>query len=110
MVNEPYAYAPEAKAACLSGGDRPSLRALGAVPSADGRTSLVAEYSLPADLPASLEVFDAGGLRVGVVAQGRLPRGVHAGAWKPGRLTPGDYWFRLRVGGADLLRKVALPA
>jgi Domain of unknown function (DUF362) len=110
MVNEPYAYAPEAKAACLSGGDRPSLRALGGVPSSDGRASLVAEYGLPADLPASLEVFDSWGQRVGVVARGRLPRGVHAGSWNPGRLAAGEYWFRLQAGGTELLRKVALTA
>jgi hypothetical protein len=108
MVDEPYAYAPESKAACLSGGDRPSLRSLGRVPGADGRASLVAEYGLPADGPASLEVFDSWGQRVGVVAQGRLPRGVHAGSWNPGRLAAGDYWFRLQAGGLDLLRKAVL--
>ncbi len=108
MVNEPYAYAPETKAACLSGGDRPSLRALGRVPSPDGRASLVAEYGLPAEGPASLEVFDSRGQRVGVVAQGRLPRGVHAGSWNPGRLAAGEYWLRLQAGGVDLLRKVIL--
>lgn len=110
MVDEPYVYAPEPKAACLSGGERPSLRALGQVPSADGRASLVTEYGLPADVPASLEVYDSRGLRVGVVAGGRLARGVHAGTWCPGRLAPGDYWFRLRADGADLLRKAVLPA
>ena len=108
MVNEPYAYAPETKAACLSGGDRPSLRALGRVPAADGRASFVAEYGLPTDGPASLEVFDAWGQRVGVVAQGRLPRGVHAGSWSPGRLAAGEYWLRLQAGGVDLLRKATL--
>jgi uncharacterized protein (DUF362 family) len=106
MVNEPYTYAPETKAACLSGGDRPSLRTLGRVPGADGR--LVAEYGLPADGPASLEVFDSWGQRVGVVAQGRLRRGVHAGSWSPGRLAAGEYWFRLQAGGVDLLRKAIL--
>jgi hypothetical protein len=110
MVNEPYAYAPEAKAACLSGGERPSLRALGGVPSADGRASLVAEYGLPADLPASLEVFDSWGQRVGVVAQGHLPRGFHAGSWNPGRLAAGEYWFRLQAGGAELLHKAVVRA
>jgi hypothetical protein len=108
MVNEPYAYPPEAKAACLTGGDRPRLRALGELPSAAGRTSLVAEYGLPAEGPASLEVFDSWGQRIGVVARGRLARGIHAGAWSPGPLAPGDYWFRLQAGGADLLRKVTL--
>ncbi len=29
LCDQPFAYAPETKAACLSGGDRPSLRALG---------------------------------------------------------------------------------
>ncbi|HSD27088.1 MAG TPA: DUF362 domain-containing protein [Vicinamibacteria bacterium] len=108
MVDEPFAYAPEAKAACLSGGDRPSLRALGTVPSARGRTSLVAEYGLPADLPASVDVYDSWGQRVGVVAQGRLSRGIHAAAWDAGRLSPGDYWFRLQADGTDLLRKASL--
>ncbi|HSD65954.1 MAG TPA: hypothetical protein VLF95_04595, partial [Vicinamibacteria bacterium] len=105
MVNEPCSYAPEAKAACLSGGDRPALRALGGAPAATGRTSLVAEFALPADAPASLEVYDSWGQRVGVVARGRLPRGVHAAAWSPGRRGPGEYWFRLQSDGADLLRK-----
>jgi len=108
MVNEPCTYSPEAKAACLSGGDRPILRALGRVPSTNGRASLVAEYGLPADGPASLEVFDSGGQRVGVVARGLLPRGVHAGAWNPGGLPPGEYWFRLQAGGVDLLNKAAM--
>jgi hypothetical protein len=110
MVNEPYAYAPEAKAACLSGGERPSLRALGQFPSADGRASLAAEYGLPAEASASLEVYDSWGQRVGVVARGRLARGVHAASWIPGRMAPGEYWFRLQAGGVDLLRKVILPA
>jgi hypothetical protein len=108
MVDEPYAYAPEAKAACLSGGERPSLRALGAVPFADGRTSLVAEYGLPDALPASLEVYDSWGQRVGVVARGRLARGVHAASWPLAGAGPGEYWFRLQAGGADLLRKAVL--
>jgi hypothetical protein len=110
MVNEPFAYPPEAKAACLSGGDRPSLRALGDVPSSSGRPSLVAEYGLPADGEASLEVFDSRGQRVGVLARGRLARGVHATTWRPGRVPPGTYWWRLRAGGQDLLRPADLRA
>jgi len=102
LCNEPFAYAAEPKAACLSGGGRPSLRALGQVPSSPGRVSLVAEYGLPADGPASLEIYDSSGERVGVLAQGLLPRGVHASAWQPGR--PGTYWWRLKAGGLDLLR------
>jgi uncharacterized protein (DUF362 family) len=110
LCNEPFAYAPEAKAACLSGGDRPSLRALGETRSPTGRASLAVEYGLPADGPACLEVLDSLGERVGVLAQGRLPRGVHAGTWRPGRRPPGTYWWRLRAEGVDLLRPASLRA
>jgi hypothetical protein len=106
LCNEPFAYAPEPRAACLSGGDRPSLRALGQALSAHGPASLVAEYGLPADGPASLEVFDASGGRVGVLAEGRRSRGVHASEWRPGR--PGTYWWRLRAQGLDILRQATL--
>ena len=110
MVNEPYAYPAEAKAACLSGGERPSLRALGETRSPAGRTSLAVEYGLPAGGPACLEVYDALGERVAVLAQGRLSRGVHASTWRPGRRPPGTYWWRLRAEGLDLLRPATLPA
>jgi hypothetical protein len=110
MVDEPFAYAPEAQAACLSGGERPSLRALGEVrEGAEGR-ALAAEFALPAAGEVSLEVFDARGDRVGVVARGRLPRGVHASTWRPERLPPGTYWWRLRAAGVDLLRPAVLRA
>jgi uncharacterized protein (DUF362 family) len=107
MVNEPFAYPAETKAEALSGGSRPRLRALGPGPA---RGELSVEFALPAATPAALEVYDAWGARVGVVTEGRMGRGVHAGAWRPGPLPPGDYWLRLRADGADLLHKVALPA
>jgi Domain of unknown function (DUF362) len=110
LCNEPFAYAPETKAACLSGGDRPSLRVLGETPLPTGRASLAVEYGLPAEGPACLEVFDSLGERVGVLAQGRLPRGVHASTWHPGRRPPGTYWWRLRAEGLDLLRPASLRA
>jgi hypothetical protein len=100
MVDEPYAYPAEAKAACLSGGDRPSLRALGHARPAHG--PLTAEFGLPSDALGSLEVYDDRGERVAVLAQGRLRRGLHAATWRPGR--PGAYWWRFRTGGVDLLR------
>ena len=110
MVNEPYAYPAEAKAACLSGGDRPSLRALGETRWPNGRTSLAVEYGLPAEGPACLEVYDSLGQRVGVLAQGHLPRGLHTSTWRPQRLSPGAYWWRLRADGMDLLRPATLRA
>jgi hypothetical protein len=110
MVAEPYAYPAEAKAACLSGGDRPSLRALGETGGGPGGAALVAEYGLPEGGEASLEVFDSAGARRGVVARERLPRGVHVGTWRPGRVPPGTYWWRLQAGGVDLLGKAELRA
>jgi uncharacterized protein (DUF362 family) len=110
LCNEPFAYAPETKAACLSGGDRPSLRGLGESRSPTGRASLTVEYGLPAEGPACLEVYDALGERVAVLAQGRLSRGVHASTWRPGHRPPGTYWWRLRAEGLDLLRPTTLPA
>jgi hypothetical protein len=110
LCNEPFAYAPEAKAACLSGGERPSLRALGEARSHDGRTSLSVEYGLPAEGPGCLEVYDPLGARVGVLAQGRMARGLHTSTWRPERLPPGEYWWRFRAQGADLLRPAGLRA
>jgi hypothetical protein len=78
------------------------------VPSWPGRPSLVAEYGLPADGEASLEIFDSNGERVGVLARGCLARGVHTTTWRPGRVPPGTYWWRLRARGVDLLRPADL--
>jgi hypothetical protein len=110
LCDEPYAYAPEPLSACLSGGDRPSLRTLGDGRPAPGRAALTAEYGLPAAGPALLEVYDARGERVAVLARGRLARGLHTTTWRPERLAPGAYWWRLRADGVDLVRPAALGA
>ena len=102
MVDEPFAYAPEAAAAALTGGDRPGLRALGEARDASGRTTLAAELALPQAADVSLEVLDGTGARVGVALRQSLPRGVHPASFRPGR--PGARWWRLRANGVDLLR------
>jgi len=109
LCDEPFAYAPEAKAACLTGGARPSLRPLGPVPSEGGR-SFACEYGLPEDTPAALEVYDDAGRRAGIVAAGLAPRGIHAAAWEPREASPGTYWWRLRASGVDLLRPFEVRA
>jgi uncharacterized protein (DUF362 family) len=108
LCNEPFAYAPEPKAACLTGGDRPSLRALGPSRARSGRHSLTAEFGLPESGPVCLDVYDSRGARVGVLAQGRMGRGVHASTWRPQGVAPGTYWWRLRAHGVDLLRPAVL--
>ena len=108
LCDAPYAYAPEPLSACLSGGERPSLRALGAA--RPGHGALTAEYGLPSDALGSLEVYDARGERVAVLAQGRLARGLHAATWRPEGLARGACWWRFRTGGVDLVRPATLGA
>jgi uncharacterized protein (DUF362 family) len=110
VCNEPFAYPPETPAACLSGGPRPSLRALGPVRSVSGRAALAAEYALPAGGPAILEMYNAWGERVSVLAQGRMARGIHMASWKADDEPPGSYWCRLRADGTDLVRRLTLSA
>jgi hypothetical protein len=110
LCDEPFAYAPEPKAACLSGGARPSLTALGPAPREEGGRSFACEYGLPEDGLAALEVYDDAGRRAGVVAAGPAGRGIHAATWEPGSAAPGTYWWRLRTGGVDLLRPFELRA
>jgi uncharacterized protein (DUF362 family) len=104
LCDEPYAYAPEPLAACLSGGDRPSLRALGDGRPAPERTALTVEYGLPSAGPVSLEVYDARGERVAALVRGPLLRGLHTTTWRPEVPPRGDYWWRLRAAGVDLVR------
>jgi uncharacterized protein (DUF362 family) len=111
VCDEPFAYAPEPRAACLTGGPRPSLRALGPAPGETNGRTFACEYGVPDDGPAALEVYDDDGRRAGVVRVGRASRGIHAASWEPGRaVTPGTYWWRLRAAGVDLLRPFELRA
>jgi uncharacterized protein (DUF362 family) len=109
MVSEPFAYAPETVPEALRGGTRPRVRSLGPDPGAAGQ-SLALEYALPSSGLASLDVYDRWGQRVGVVARGRMQRGLHAGRWRPGHVAPGEYWLRLQADGVDRLQKVTLEA
>ena len=86
LCNEPFAYAPETKAACLSGGDRPSLRALGETRSPAGRTSLIVEYGLPADgpgLPRGLRLARRACLCAGPGPHGPRPAHEHLAPGAP---------------------------
>ena len=109
LCDEPFAYAPEPQAACLSGGVRPRLTALGPAPGEQGR-AFACEYGLPDDGLAALEVCDDAGRRAGVVSTGPASRGIHAAAWEPASAAPGTYWWRLRAAGVELLRPFELTA
>ncbi len=103
MCDEHFAYPAETAAACLSGGESPSLRVLGR-----HGTGIVVEYSLPSEEYARLDLYNAAGERVGLLAEGRMCRGVHAAGWNTQRVASGAYYCRLRVNGYDRANRLVL--
>lgn len=70
-------------------------------------------YSLPADAPIDLSVFDATGRRVARLEHRWSEKGIYAKSWDgrndSGRsCSSGVYFIRLRVGDEDLVRKAVL--
>ena len=99
LCNEPFAYPTEPQSACLSGGERPGLRVLGPATPGSLPSSLALEYNLPADADASLEMYNAFGERVGVLAEGWTRRGVHMVDWDTQQRASGVYSCRLIAEG-----------
>ncbi len=108
MINEPFAHPDEPRSACLSGGTKPGLRVLGVNRPGQGRSSVVVEYSLPADGNASLELYNATGDRVGVLARGHQARGIRAAEWNTHKAASGTYVCRMRANGFDQSRRITL--
>ncbi len=109
LCDEPFAYRQEKAAACLSGGTSPDLQVLGQRRSG-ARPSLIIEYSLPAEGNALVDIWSAAGERVGVLAEGRALRGIHAAQWGVQRTSAGRYWCRLRTAGTSVVRPVYLAS
>lgn len=66
-------------------------------------------FALPVPSDVSLEVFDLGGRRVSVLAQGVMPAGVHAVAFRPDAqagLSSGVYFVRLSAGSFSRTQKI----
>ena len=108
MCDEPFTYPAETSSACLSGGEKPGFQVLGVNRPASGPSSLVVEYNLPADGHASLELYNSAGDRVGVLARGRQPTGVHAAEWNTQRAAAGVYVCRMKADGLDQRRRITL--
>jgi hypothetical protein len=68
----------------------------------------VVEYNLPTDGNATLELYNATGDRVGVLARGHQARGTHAAEWNTHKAAPGTYVCRMRASGFDQSRRVTL--
>jgi hypothetical protein len=99
FCNEPYAYSSEAPSACLTGGHSPGLRVLGQTYSGNRGSALAMEFNLPQNAPFQLEMYDAWGQRVDVLAEGSMRRGVHAVDWMTQHRPPGPYTCRLWAEG-----------
>ena len=108
MCNEPFAYPAEPRAACLSGKDAPSLQVLGQVQSGCAPSSVVMEYSLPADGYASLELYTRSGDRIAMPVQAWMSRGIHATSVEIDSLSPGIYTCRLRALGTDQFKAMTV--
>jgi hypothetical protein len=65
-------------------------------------------YTLARPSDARLEVFDALGRRVAVVAAGRLPAGAHGAAVDASDLRPGVYVMRLLADGEVAVRTLVV--
>jgi hypothetical protein len=110
LCNEPYIYPAEPASACLTGGERPGLRVLGQARPGQGPTSLVIEYNLPSDGHTSLEIYDASGERVAVLARGWSRRGVHMAHWRAERTASGVYGCRLVAQGVESATCLAIAS
>jgi uncharacterized protein (DUF362 family) len=110
LCNEPFTYPAEPQSACLSGGEFPGLRVLGQARSGKQPSSLTIEFNLPADAGASLEMYDAFGERVDVLAQGRVRRGVHMVDWLTQQRASGVYCCRLITDGAASTTSITLAS
>ncbi|MFH1571944.1 MAG: aminotransferase class V-fold PLP-dependent enzyme [Gemmatimonadota bacterium] len=65
-------------------------------------------YELPAAGPVRLEVLNARGQMVDVLVDGWQAPGAHAVTWDAGQRASGTYFYRLRAGGLEQARKMAL--
>jgi hypothetical protein len=108
LCNEPYAYPSEPQAACLEGGESPGLRVLGQSQPGNRAASLTLEFNLPRGTDARLEMYNAFGERVGVLAEGSIPRGVHAVDWIAQQRPSGLYTCRLWADGSQSTTSVFL--
>lgn len=108
LCNEPFAYPAEAQSACLSGGELPGVRVLGQAQPAKRPDALTIEFNLPADADAALEIYDAFGERVDVLARGEIRRGVHMVDWFTQRRASGTYFCRLITEGATSTARIIL--
>ena len=70
--------------------------------------ALTLEFNLPRDTHARLEMYNAFGERVGVLADGVIRRGVHAVDWMTQQRPSGLYTCRLWADGVSNTTRIFL--
>jgi uncharacterized protein (DUF362 family) len=106
LCNESFNYSPEPSSACLTGGAKPDFKLLATRTRGSGSCELLVEYQLPSTAPASLELFDAAGARVGILAQGNFQRGIHLASWSIESPASGPLFGRLLTNGFEQFSKL----
>jgi uncharacterized protein (DUF362 family) len=108
FCDETFAYSSEPASACLTGGKKPDFKLLAQQHRGPDQSSLLVEYSLPSTNHASLELFDAAGARVGILAQGKLERGIHMAKWNLQAPPTGPIYGRLLANGFEQIREICV--
>jgi len=78
----------------------------GEIEQVGGRIAI--EYRLTQAGEVALAVFDVAGRRLTTIDSGPRAAGLHTARWSPRGITPGVYFFRLRIGGETWTRTLAL--
>jgi uncharacterized protein (DUF362 family) len=107
LVDEPFDYARlgAAKSAKAEGS---RVRILGQMHPGSRDATTVIEYCLVRDAQARLEVCDARGQVIDVLADGPQAQGVHAASWNTAGRASGIYTLRLRAEGREEAREIAI--
>lgn len=108
MVDEPFQYPAEDSVVSNSGGSRPELRMLGQIQNLRDGCSVVLEYQLPAAGHVSVDVLNASGERMAVLADVRRSRGIHPVEWNVKGKPAGDYYIKFKTGIYEKIKKVSL--
>ncbi len=101
MCDEPFSYPSERPSAELSGSDRPNLVVLGQSTPRPGLSSVVVEYSVPADGPVALDLYDESTRKVAVLSDSQISRWIHVAEWSVRNRPRGTYYCRMRFAGTD---------
>jgi len=115
LVNEPYNYGPSTAVESYSKPksnntkpEKPSVNVIGQnFPNPFNGTTNI-EYTILNDGYVTLEIYDSGGDRIGILVNTWQRRGTHAVSWDAGRRSSGIYFYVFRTDGFEKIGKMIL--